>query len=333
MSDRLSYPLFFEPQLRHYIWGGRNLEILYGRQLPPGRTAESWEISGHRDAPTVVANGPLTGESLITLVARMGKDLVGWRAEGSCGAGSFPLLVKLLDAQQDLSVQVPPDDDYALTHEPGERGKVETWYVLSAGADARLVYGLRPGIDRSALAGALERGSVADVLAYLPVKPGDCVHVPAGTLHAIMAGTVVVEVQQTSDATYRLFDWGRLGHDGRPREVHIDKALATIRWDSPAPGTVVPRPLDTDNGVRQWELVRCPQYNLDKIELSPGAAFDGHCSGETFEIWGCVEGEATVSAGGEWELAAVRFALLPAIVGRYRISSGSGATLLRAYCG
>lgn len=332
MSDRELYPLLFEPQLRHYVWGGRNLESLYGRHLPPGLTAESWEISGHPEAPTRVSNGALKGQTLPALVRCLGARLVGSRAMASPD-GKFPLLVKLLDAQRDLSVQVHPDDEYALAHHSGERGKVEAWYVLAAEENARLVYGLQPNADRETMAPALANGDVLDLITYLPVKPGDCVFVPAGTVHAVMAGTVVAEVQQTSDATYRVYDWGRPGNDGMPRQLHIAQALDTIRFGAQGPGIVPQVLLESSPGMRRYGLVECPQFFLERIDLDAGAIFDGHCGGETFEIWGCMEGTVGLELDGSTGLQMVQFALLPAELGPYRIHARTRARLLRAYLG
>jgi mannose-6-phosphate isomerase len=333
MAQQELYPLVFEPQLRHYVWGGRSLGMLYNRVLPPGPTAESWEISGHAEAPTRVSNGSFAGRTLPELVDRLGVRLIGERSLAQPGDVRFPLLVKLLDAQRDLSIQVHPDDAYALAHENGERGKAEAWYILAAQPHARVAYGLAPGTNRDIMSAAVAQGSVADLLRYLPVSAGDCVFVPAGTVHAVMAGTVLAEIQQTSDATYRVFDWGRLASDGKPRALHIAQALDTIAWGAQGPGTVSPRVLDEAPGMRRWGLVECPQFTLERIDLKPGAAYAGCCSGETFEIWGCIEGMVSLYGGGLLDLGAVRFALLPAELGRYYITARSKASLLRAYVG
>lgn len=333
MPDQDLYPLLFEPQLRHYVWGGRNLETMYGRKLPPGPTAESWEISGHAEAPTRVSNGAYQGLLLPELVRTLGPRLLGTRTIELLGGSRFPLLVKLLDAHRDLSVQVHPDDAYAMEHEYGERGKTEAWYVLAAEEGARLVYGLRTGTDREGMEKALADGTVVDLLTYLPVKAGDCVFVPTGTVHAVMSGTVVAEIQQTSDATYRLYDWGRLGNDGRPRELHIDQALDTIQWDAQGPGIVAPRRLETGDGYERTCLVHCPQFTLEKVDLEAGASFSGCCCGDTFEIWGCIEGAVSFGEYGGPRLEAVQFTLLPAALGAYRLTAESGASLLRAYVG
>jgi len=224
------YPLEFTPVFQDYIWGGRRLATLFGRQLPDGIVAESWEISGHAKAATSVVGGRWDGKSLPEVLDALGEVLVGTDARDCLARGRFPLLVKLLDAHRDLSVQVHPDDAYAAVHEGGELGKTEMWYVLYADPGSELIYGLAQGVTPATLAEALQRGAVETQLHRLPIHAGDLFYIPAGTVHALLAGAVVVEIQQNSDATYRLYDWGRLGDDGRPRPLHVDKALEVIDW-------------------------------------------------------------------------------------------------------
>lgn len=325
------YPLTFEPQFRDYIWGGRGLETL-GRRLPPGIVAESWEISGHASSPTAVDSGPLRGRLLTELTLEMGVDLVGERNRAALERGKFPLLVKLLDANQDLSVQVHPDDAYALEHEQGELGKTEMWYVLRARPGAQIIYGLKRGVTREAFAQALAEGRLESCLHYLPVTPGDAIFVPTGTVHALLAGVIVAEIQQNSDATYRVYDWNRVGADGKPRPLHIDKALDVIDFQRWEPGPYEPQVIESGPERRREVISRCPYFTVERVTLAPGARFEGLCDGQTFEIWGCVEGEAQVAwAGDPVSLPAVRFCLLPAALGPYAIEARKPATLLRAY--
>jgi len=328
-------PLTFAPQFRDYLWGGRNLEMILGRALPPGIVAESWEISGHPSAPTVVDGGPLDGRALPELLAEYGQALVGRRSREMLTLGRFPLLVKLLDAQRDLSVQVHPDDAYARAHGDDALGKAEMWVVLHAAPGAELICGLAPGATREALRAALEEGDPGPLLRRMPIAPGDAVHLPAGTVHALLAGALVAEIQQNSDATYRLYDWGRLGADGRPRELHVDKALDVIAWDRPAPCKATPRPLHAEEGVVREALVSGDdpraRFTVERVTLGPGVAFSNTCDGETFEIWGVLAGSAEVVwAGAPTALEAVRFALLPATLGTFGVRAGAaGATALR----
>ncbi|HHX45649.1 MAG TPA: mannose-6-phosphate isomerase [Chloroflexi bacterium] len=326
------YPLTFEPVFRHYVWGGRRLATLFGRALPSGIVAESWDISGHPDSPTRVAVGRWQGHTLPEVLDALGLDLVGTHSADMLARGRFPLLVKLLDANQDLSVQVHPDDAYAARHENGEIGKTEMWYVLHTDPHYSLVYGLKPGVTPDALRSAIARDRVNDVLHRQPVLPGDTIDVPAGTVHALLAGAVVAEIQQTSDVTYRLYDWGRVGLDGKPRPLHIDRAMDVIAFDRPPAGPVPPQSIVETESLRRQLLVRRPQFTAERILLGPGATYDDVCDGSTFEIWGCMEGSSTVTwAGAPVDLPAVRFMLLPAALGAFSVTTRTGATLLRTY--
>ena len=214
----LRTPLTFSPQFQDYIWGGRNLATVLGRPIPDGVVAESWEVSSHPAAPTRVDEGPLMGHSLIGLVAEHGAALVGRRGADAVDRGQFPLLIKLLDANLALSVQVHPDDEYARVHEDGELGKTEMWYVLSAKEGAEIVYGVKPGTNRDAFAEAIAEGRLEDHLHRVPVSPGDAVLIPAGTVHAILEGIVLAEVQQSSNTTYRVYDWNRVDDEGNAQD-------------------------------------------------------------------------------------------------------------------
>lgn len=338
MSGPGLYPLTFEPVFRDYMWGGRRLEQLFGRNLPPGIVAESWEISGHHTTPTRVAHGPLAGLSLPEVLARLGKDLVGRNAQGTLARGRFPLLVKLLDANLDLSVQVHPDDRYALANE-GDLGKTEMWYVLHAGPGAEIIYGLRPGITRDDLARAIAAGELAKTLRRIIVRPGDAVCIPSGTVHALLSGLVVAEIQESSDVTYRVYDWDRPGPSGRPRSLHEAKALEVIAFDRALPGVAQPQVVRQEAGVRVERLASCVQFAVERVILDGGATFQGECDGASFEIWGAVEGQARVEhpAGAGWPggpvgLRAIGWALLPAALGRFALRAVDGpCTLLRAY--
>ena len=330
-SERV-YPLTFEPALRDYIWGGRNLERLFGRKLPPGIIAESWEISGHLSSPTRVEEGLWKGHTLPDVLGVLGTDLVGTRSQKMLAQNKFPLLVKLLDANRDLSVQVHPDDAYACAHENGELGKTEMWYVLHAEPGAELIYGLARGVTREGFCAAIENNTLATQLHRLAIKPGDCVFIPAGTIHALLAGAVVAEIQQNSDTTYRLHDWGRLGDDGEPRPLHVKKALDVIDWDLIEPGKAEPVLLSDEGGVKRAGLVSCPQFTVEQVELAEGAVFAGRCDGATFEIWGCMAGSGEVRWSGEpVRVEAIRFVLLPALLGEYAIHANNESTWLRVY--
>jgi mannose-6-phosphate isomerase len=388
VHDPQVYPLTFTPVLRDYIWGGRRLETLYGRGLPPGIVAESWEISGHPAAPTVADAGYWTGQSLPAILAELGERLVGTRGGWALQRQKFPLLVKLLDAEQDLSLQVHPDDAYALVHEDGELGKTEMWYVLHAKPGTELILGLQPGTTREDFATALQHATrntqhandelLEALLRRIPVQAGQAIAIPAGTVHALLAGTVVTEIQQNSDTTYRVYDWGRVGTDGKPRALHVEKALDVIDFGPPRSpilggeqpaGFPTPPTLGAGGQTPQgwgaggqtpqgwgaggqtlqgwgaggqtpqgWgaggriELVRNRYFVVEEVPLTPGAAFTGAPDGTTMEIWGCMAGQAQVEWAGEpVALPAIRYAVLPAALGAFRITAGQPSTCLRVY--
>lgn len=332
MIDIPIYPLIFRPQLRDYIWGGRNLEKLYGRQLPPGITAESWEISGHPNAATVVDNGVLRGQLLPDVLSKLGESLVGTRAKWALERGKFPLLIKLLDANKNLSVQVHPNDKYGLAHE-GELGKTEMWYILHAEPGAQLIFGLKANVTADKFRQAIADNNLEDLLYYLPVKAGDAIFVEAGSVHALMQGTVVAEVQQNSDVTYRVYDWGRVGADGAPRPLHIEQALQVINFNQVEPQAYVPQIILRGDGVTRAEISRCDYFAVEKVEMSAGARWNGETDGQSMEIWGTVAGESELNVphGETVHLPAIRFCLVPAVQGKFSVIAKTQSTMLRVY--
>ena len=328
------YPFLFTPVLKDYIWGGRNLATHLGRPLPTGKIAESWEIAAHHDGTTAVANGPRAGQLLTDLLAEQGLALIGRRSQWALERGKFPLLIKLLDATQPLSVQVHPDDEYALAHEGNELGKTEMWVVLHAEPSAEVIFGVAEGTTPANFRAALEAGQLEPHLHRVPVRTGDHINVPAGSLHAIMGGLLIAEIQQNSNTTYRVYDWNRVEADGRPRPLHIEPALAVINFEQVAPTRPEPIPLPAPAGVGRWQLCHNRYFTVERLELSAGARFEGVCDGETFEIWGVVGGTAALhTAAGEMALSAVQFTLLPATLGVFSFTAEEPCVLLRSYVG
>jgi mannose-6-phosphate isomerase len=304
------YPLRLEPYLSRPLWGGEKLAARYGKGGGSGGTiGESWEIY-EGDA---VQNGAYAGKTLGELTEVLGEALLGTAARGN-PRGRFPLLIKLIDAQQQLSIQVHPNDQQAqeLEHEPF--GKTEAWYILDAEPGAKLVYGLAHPLRPEELRERSAAGTVEADLAYLAVAPGDVVLVPAGTIHAIGAGILLYEIQQTSATTYRLYDWNRVGPDGKKRELHLDKAVRVANLAPGAQGKQRPKELGRAEGAERQELVRSPYFVLER------ALLDGRWTcrpgGETFLGLTCVAGGvALASPSGAWpeeRLAAGASALLPA---------------------
>lgn len=329
----LAVPLTFAPRLKHYLWGGRRLEELFGRRLPPGVTAESWEVSGYPAEPSVVADGPLAGRELPDLVAQYGVDLLGRRGARAVESGTFPLLVKLLDASHALSVQVHPDDAWAAAHGTGESGKDEMWHILHAEPGACIVHGLRTGVDRAALRGAVAEGRVQDALNRVPVHHGDSIMVPAGTVHGILSGVVLLEVQQTSDTTYRIYDWDRLGPDGRPRELHVDRALEVIDFGHAGAAPAEPRLVEAGGGMRREVVAECGHFVVERLRAGAGAIFAANLDGESFEVWGTVAGTASLhpSRAPALGMEPARFILLPATMGPFTLQALTETVAIRVF--
>ena len=323
MTDpNLIYPLTFDPIFKDYVWGGRNLADKLHRTIPDGVIAESWEIAAHPDGSSQVNAGPLAGRTLPQVQEILGVDLVGTRNQQMLELGRFPLLIKLLDAQRWLSVQVHPDDAYGLAHEQ-DLGKTEMWVVLHAEAGAELIYGFKAGVTQDAFAAAIEAGTVEEWLHRVPVNVGDVIFVPAGTIHALGPGTIVAEIQQNSNTTYRIYDWGR------PRPIHITQALDVLNFELIEPGPLQPIVISR-NGVTREEIGDCAYFHTERLAMPAGAAFTGACDGATFEIWAVLEGEAVVHwHGAPVPVAGVGWVLLPAALGEFQITAAEESVLLR----
>ena len=252
------YPLRFEPIFRRYLWGGRRLGEVLHKPIGEGADyAESWEIVDHGADQSRVAAGPLAGTTLTELVLRHNRELFGRHV----GLTQFPLLLKFLDARQALSVQVHPNDEQAARLVPPDRGKTEAWVVLATKPGSLIYAGLKRGFDRHAFERELSRGTAELCLHRFEPAPGDCVFLSSGTVHALGAGLLIAEIQQSSDTTYRLHDWNRVGPDGKPRPLHIEQALAVIDFNRGPVDPVAPQPTDRPNVER---LVECDKFVLDR---------------------------------------------------------------------
>ncbi len=330
MKQPSLYPLTFKPVLKDYIWGGRNLEK-WGRILPTrGVIAESWEIASHKDGTTVVDNGDLAGKPLSQIQAEYGVDLIGRNHTWALEKGRFPLLIKLLDANRPLSVQVHPTDEYALAHEDNELGKTEMWYVLHAEPNASIIMGVKAATTPQNFRRAIESGQLEKYLHYLPVETGNHIHVPAGSLHAIMGGALIAEIQQNSNTTYRVYDWKRVNTEGQSRPLHIRKALDVVNFSQVEPGLLPPKHITDKQGIHCFELCRNAYFVTERLEMAAGTTYQGNCTGTTMEIWGLIAGNAVIS---DREYQAIQFVLLPASLGKFTIRATSTATLLRIYTG
>ncbi|RMG39040.1 MAG: class I mannose-6-phosphate isomerase [Planctomycetota bacterium] len=252
-------PLQFHPLFRRYRWGGRRLATVLNKPIGDDTCAESWEVVDHGDDQSVVLDGPFAGKTLHELVVADPHGLVGRPAR------QFPLLVKFLDAADRLSVQVHPDDERAKQFDPNENGKTEAWLIIDADPGSCLYVGLREGVDEATLRRAVAEKRIAECLHRVPIRAGDCVLVPAGTVHAIGEGILLAEIQQSSDLTFRLYDWDRLDRDGRPRPLHIEESFACIDFARGPVDPVQPVVLlsgDSDGGHTVERLCECPYFEM-----------------------------------------------------------------------
>ncbi len=285
-------PIIFEPLLMERVWGGRRLETLLHKRLPSGtRFGESWEIVDRPDAQSVVHDGPLQGRTLHELWTSFREPVFG---AGLPESDRFPLLFKLLDAQERLSVQVHPPAGVATLL--GGEPKTEMWYLIDALLESDLYAGLKNGVTRVDFVAALDEGRVADLIHNIPVHRGDAFFIPSGRIHAIGAGNLIFEVQQNSDTTYRVFDWNRLGLDGKPRALHVSESLQSINFNDPEPGVVEPR---------GESVVACEYFAVEKWTLTQPR----HADGPGFAVFTVIAGRLEC-AGREFTMG--DFFLIPA---------------------
>jgi mannose-6-phosphate isomerase len=317
------YPLTFHPILKERVWGGRKLEQLYRKPVPPGQpTGESWEITDRPGDVSVVANGPLAGKDLRWIMEHHERELLG---DAPSQNGRFPLLIKILDAQEKLSLQVHPPAANAA--KLGGEPKTEMWFVTDADANADLYVGLKQGVTRAEFERKLTDGEVARCFHRISVQAGDAMFLPSGRVHAIGAGLVLFEVQQNSDTTYRVFDWNRAGLDGKPRELHVAQSLASIDFTDFEPA-LVSAPITISGPCRTRELVRS-LFSVDWHHAEETAAVP--LSASRFSVVGVVEGRARVnSPGHSVDLAPGNFCLIPAASRDAELRLEKGASVLVA---
>lgn len=323
MSDALPLLKFREHYVER-IWGGRRLERHFGKPLPPDtRVGEAWLISDHYSHESIVAEGPLQGRSLRELVQQHADALLGTGAKLT-PHGRFPLLLKLLDADEDLSVQVHPDDATAARLGEPDVGKTEMWHVLYTEPGSRLITGIHEHTDPDTFVRSASSPDVEALLNETPVQPGDSIFVPAGTVHAIGKGIVLAEIQQNSDLTYRLYDYGRLQADGTPRQLHLDKAREAIRWDAPPVPIAEAVRLPESSGERHL-LAACPYFAAELVHVDGSLTCDTR--GHSFHILLPKSGPVTVRNGNsEVRLAAGEAVLVPGASRPFELA-GSGTIL------
>lgn len=318
------YPLTFHPIFKERVWGGRELERLYRKNLPPGRPiGESWEISDRPGDASVIANGPLAGKDLHWLMEHHRAELLG--AATPATGGRFPLLCKILDAREKLSLQVHPPAGKAaeLKGEP----KTEMWFTADAAPGAELFVGLKRGVTRETFEIKVKTGEVAECFHRVLVRAGDAMFLPSGRVHAIGAGLVIFEIQQNSDTTYRVFDWNRVGLDGQPRELHVAQSLASIDFNDFEPKPVQSK-TTPDGRIQKRPLVNDPLFNVESWEMASGAG--GLLKPKTPQIIAVTTGRLEIqNRSTTAQLSAGQFSLIPAGLEQTAVLAKSDAALLR----
>lgn len=293
------YPFLLKPAGKDYLWGGTRLNDDFSKNIDMKPLAETWECSTHPDGLSLVASGAYEGwtlkDVLIQNPAYMGEKYAGKK-------GEIPILIKFIDAKADLSVQVHPDDEYACKNENGSLGKSEMWYVLDAQKGAELVYGFRRNMDKRTLLESLRVGSLERYLQRVPIQKDDVFYIPAGQVHAIGAGALIAEIQENSNLTYRLYDYNRLDRDGKPRPLHIDKALEVADLKGGAEPRQPMRVLKFRRGYATELLCRCKYFQTERMLLNTerwreGAAFGSR--EDSFQVLLCTEGVGTLAGEAE----------------------------------
>ena len=290
------YPFLLQPAVKDYLWGGRRLNDDFSKHVASDVVAETWECSTHPDGVSIVASGEWMGRPLDGLL----KEHPEYLGEHANGATELPVLVKLIDADRDLSVQVHPDDEFAREHENGQNGKTEMWYVMDADPDSRIAYGLHHTIGREEFRAAIGRGTVERYLQMVPARKNDLFFIRPGTIHAIGAGCLVAEIQQSSNLTYRLYDYDRTDRNGNKRPLHIDKGLAVANLNAMPEPRQPMRLLRYAGGTASELLCRCRYFQVSRVlvnteEKRSEARF--RVTPESFEIFLFLNGCGTMSCG------------------------------------
>lgn len=291
----MNHPFLLRPSGKDYLWGGQRLNDEFEKGIKLSPLAETWECSTHPDGPSYVSGGAFDGTCL-TDVIKTHPDYLGTR---HIGETELPILIKFIDAKKDLSVQVHPTDEYAREYENGQRGKTEMWYVLDAGKDAKLVYGLKYNSSKDEMRRMISDGTVMRVLQQVSVKKDDLFFIEAGTIHAIGAGALVAEIQENSNLTYRLYDYDRVGKDGKRRELHVEKALQVASLKSSAEPRQPLRILKYRQGVASELLCRCKYFEVYRMIVNTERRQEVHYRADemSFRVLLCVNGCGIIRFG------------------------------------
>lgn len=311
------YPLKLDPAFKDYLWGGTRLRDDYGKKCDYDKVAESWELSCHKDGNSVIANGEAAGMTLAAYIEKEGKSILGTNCDRF---ENFPVLIKLIDAKDNLSVQVHPDNEYAQRVE-GEYGKTEMWYIVDCDPGATLLYGFKSEVTKEEFARRIQDNTLLEITNAVPVKKGDVFFIKAGTLHAIGKGILIAEIQQNSNTTYRVYDYGRVGADGKTRPLHIEKALDVTKLCPAEPYPTIPAV--TENGCTSRLLSKCEYFTVYKLDIEKSAK--RNADNTSFECILNLEGTALISCGGtDITLNKGETAFIPAGCGEYTINTKGG---------
>ncbi|MCV9931209.1 class I mannose-6-phosphate isomerase [Flavobacterium sp. LS1R47] len=319
--DLKLYPLQFEPILKDRIWGGEKLKTVLNKPITSKITGESWELSTVEGDVSIVANGSLKGKSLTDIIEEFPSEVLGTKVYKRFGK-QFPLLFKYLDAREDLSIQVHPNDKLAKERH-NSFGKTEMWYIMQADADARIIVGFKEDSSKEEYLENLNNNTLVSILDDVKAKPGDVFFLETGTVHAIGAGLVVAEIQQTSDITYRLYDFDRVDAQGNKRELHVDLALDAINYNKVDTYKEYKKKTNESNVV-----VDCPYFTTNFIPLD--GQVEANKSGETFTVYMCIEGSFEIEYdGNKLEYKKGDTVLIPATLNEF-ILNGK-ASILEIY--
>lgn len=287
----MNKPVILTPAFKDYLWGGTKLRDIYGKKCDLNPIAESWELSAHKDGQSMVASGEYTGLTLTEYIEKCGREILGTKG---MAFDNFPILIKFIDAKGYLSIQVHPSDEYALKNE-GEYGKTEVWYVMSAEEGAALYYGFKQEITQEEYRRRIEDNTITDVLNKVEAKAGDVFFIQPGTVHAIGAGLLICEIQQNSNTTYRVYDFGRVGVDGKPRELHIDKAIAVSQLTPSLSADSSSAAVQKD-GYTSRTIAECKYFTSERIEVEKMAEI--HVDKTSFRSVVMTDGAAVLEMNG-----------------------------------
>lgn len=321
------YPLKFKPVYKDYIWGGRGLEKL-NKQLPEGIVAESWEVSSHPDGESIISNGELEGKTINQIIKKFGKRIVGYSVIEK-KFEKFPLLIKLIDANDKLSVQVHPNDEFAKENENGEYGKNEMWYIISAKPGAKIVYGVAEGVTKESFETAVKEDNIETCLNYMEVSAGDAVNIPSGLVHAIGEGILIAEIQQNSNTTYRVFDYNRTDKNGNKRPLHVEKALSVIDFNNCGiKGKLKGFNVKLEGESSKVYLVANEYFSVEKYNVK--GRIKEEANGSHFITYTCIDGDGIIYYdGGVEKLAKGESILIPALMGKFYIEGN--LELIKSY--